>query len=836
MKKIFLLLLYSIGFTLICQAQQSGDNDPSFNPDDIGFGNGSSFDTTVYSTVLQSDGRIIVGGNFSQFNGYSRNKIARLNSIGSLDFSFDPGTGFDYAVSSVVIQSNDKIVAGGSFTLIDGTTQNRIARLNSDGSLDQTFNIGTGFNHIVTALALQQDDKIIVGGYFSSFNGTTINKIVRLSADGSIDVSFNTSLVFNANDIINAIAIQADGKIVIGGSFTNFNGTTLNNIARLNSDGTVDATFNNPGTGCNGIVSAINLQSDEKIIVGGSFTNYSGNPLNYIARLNVNGSIDLSFNTGTGFNTPINALAIQTNDKVLVGGSFSSFNGTATNCLARLNSNGSIDGTFNIGNGFNSQTYSFAIQPNGKIIVGGKFYIVDGTAREHIAQLNSDGSLDIPFNPGTGFNNFVNAIVLQNDGKILVGGWFSIYNGNSANRIIRLDENGYIDFTFNSDLGFDYHGVNAIVVQPDGKIIVGGEFYNYNGNLRSCIVRLNSDGSIDTGFNPGSGFSDGSGVGVYALALQQDGKIICGGKFTTYDGTSANYIIRLNSDGSIDATFNTGTGFSSYVTCLALQSDGKIIAGGWFTSYNGSSCNRIVRLNTDGSFDASFVSNTGFDDYVNTNAIQSDGKIIVGGNFNTYDGNNRKKIVRLNTDGSIDAAFNTGLGFSSYTKFLLLQPDNKILVGGNFTTYNGTNRKYISRLHSDGSLDLTFDPGTGFDSQVRALALQTDAKVIVGGIFISFDAIGRNRIARLFGDFTTEINQDEFENIVSIYPNPATTEIIVNGYSPAYLKLCNAVGQIVAESKSNKLYVGNLSQGLYVLQLFDANGQQVKTEKVIVAK
>ena len=112
------------------------------------------------------------------------------------------------------------------------------------------------------------------------------------------------------------------------------------------------------------------------------------------------------------------------------------------------------------------------------------------------------------------------------------------------------------------------------------------------------------------------------------MAIQSDGKILVGGTFFTYNGVSANRVIRLNSDGSVDNTFVTGTGFNNYVLSIVIQSDGKILVGGGFTAYNGVSANRIIRLNSDGSIDNTFVTGTGFDNYVYSIAIQSDGKIL----------------------------------------------------------------------------------------------------------------------------------------------------------------------------------------------------------------
>src|SRR5690606_36450331 len=146
---------------------------------------------SVLSTVIQADGKIIVGGDFTSFNGTIINRIARLNTDGTLDTDFNPGTGFNYGVRSTVIQVDGKIIVGGGFTSFNGTIINRIARLNTDGTLDTDFNPGTGFSSGVYSTALQVDGKIIVGGDFTSFNGVSRGRIARLNTDGTLDTDFN---------------------------------------------------------------------------------------------------------------------------------------------------------------------------------------------------------------------------------------------------------------------------------------------------------------------------------------------------------------------------------------------------------------------------------------------------------------------------------------------------------------------------------------------------------------------------------------------------------------------------------------------------------------------
>jgi uncharacterized delta-60 repeat protein len=738
---VLLALTAWIGLQGFARAQGSpGSNDPTFNVVDDGT-NRDGANYAVLALALQPDGKLLIGGDFTSYNGTPRNLIARLNADGSLDASFNPGSGANFEVHALALQSDGKVLIGGTFTSYNGTPRNRIARLNADGSLDASFNPGSGANSSVYALALQPDGKLLIGGDFTSYNGTPRNRIARLNADGSLDASFNPGT--GADTSVRALALQPDGKLLIGGEFISYNGTPRNRIARLNADGSLDASFN-PGTGANGWVLALALQPDGKLLIGGEFTTYNGTPSNRIARLNAEGSLDASFNPGSGANFEFHALALQPDGKLLIGGTFTSYNGTSRNGIARLNADGSLDASFNPGTGANGLVLALALKPDGKLLIGGEFISYNGITRNRIARLNADGSLDASFNPGTGANSWVLALALQPDGKLLIAGYFTNYNDTPRNGIARLNADGSLDASFNPGTGANGL-VLALALQPDGKVLIGGTFTSYNGTPRNRIARLNADGSLDASFNPGTGANSW----VWALALQPDGKLLIGGDFINYAFTPSNRIARLNADGSFDASFYPGTGANNSVVSLALQPDGKVLIGGTFTSFNGTPRYCIARLNADGSLDASFNPGTGSDTSVLALALQPDGKLLIGGGFTAYNGTPRNHIARLNADGSLDASFNPGTGANSSVSSLALQPDGKVLIGGVFTTYNGTPRNRIARLNANGSLDASFNPGTGANSTVRGLALQPDGKLLIGGGFTAYNGTPRTRLARL---------------------------------------------------------------------------------------
>ena len=278
--------------------------------------------------------------------------------------------------------------------------------------------------------------------------------------------------------------------------------------------------------------------------------------------------------------------------------------------------------------GTDGEVYGLAILPNNETVIVGDFSSYDNynPVRNCIALVDTNGLLDVSFNPGSGANDSINAVALAS-GKFIIGGNFTSFNGTGRNGIARVNANGSLDTTFLTGTNSGADGtVQAVAVQPDGKVLIGGDFTHVNGTARNYLARLNTDGSLDATFNPGTNF-DGT---VYALALQPSGggQIFVGGGFDV-GGQLYGNIALLNSDGSLNTSFNPGTGPDNTVFALCWQPNGQVLLGGAFTHINGSSLNGIARLNADGSIDtAGFFPGTGADDTVDciiysTNVITS---------------------------------------------------------------------------------------------------------------------------------------------------------------------------------------------------------------------
>ncbi|MEG3874337.1 DUF4347 domain-containing protein, partial [Microcoleus sp. Z1_B5] len=349
------------------------------------------------------------------------------------------------------------------------------------------------------------NDWIYVGGFFTTIGGQTRNRIARLNSDGSVDATFNP----NANGDVRAIALDSSGNPIVGGFFTTIGGSTRNRIAKLNpSTGVADATFN---PNASGQVLAIATDSSGNPIVGGFFTNIGGQPRNYIAKLNpTTGAADATFNPNA--NNLVSAIALDSSGNPIVGNQFTTIGGSIRNRIAKLNpSTGVADATFNPNASFDVR--AIALDSSGNPIVGGSFTTIGGQPRNYIAKLNpATGVADATFNPNA--NSQVNAIALDSSGNPIVGGPFTTIGGQARNRIAKLNPStGVADATFNPNASST---VSAIALDSSGNPIVGGNFTTIGGSTRNYIAKLNpSTGVADATFNP-----NGSGQ-VNAIAIDK---------------------------------------------------------------------------------------------------------------------------------------------------------------------------------------------------------------------------------------------------------------------------------------------------------------------------
>ncbi|MCX6916761.1 MAG: hypothetical protein NT167_27580, partial [Verrucomicrobia bacterium] len=697
----------------------------------------------VYSLAMQADAKVLVGGNFNTLGGQPRKSIGRLNADGTLDTGFNPGPGDSNPyVYSLAVQADGKILVGGNFTTLGGQTRSYLGRLNADGTLDSTFNPGASgdFYPEVHSLVVQVDGKILVGGRFTTLGGQSRSNLGRLSADGTLDSTFNPG-ASGSYSYVNSLVVQADGKILVGGGFTTLGGQTRNDIGRLNADGTLDTTFN-PGASSD--VTSMAVQADGKILVGGRFTTLGGQTRNDIGRLNANGTLDSTFNPGASGGTYpyVWSLTVQADGKVLVGGSFTTLGGQSRTNIGRLNADGSLDSGFNPG--ASATVYSLAVQADGRILVGGAFTTLGGQARNYLGRLNNTepaiqsisyvGSTITWLRGGTSPEVWRTTFDYSGDGLIwtnlgagtrISGGWQLV--GVSLPQGGTIRGRGYVTGgQYNASGWFveAYSAAAIFITQPANRtndagttatfsVLVGGTGpFGYQW-LRNGMPMADGDrivGALTSTLAVSNVFGGDTGAGYSVVVSSAQGSVTSALAVLTVRDPfiAAQPATQAKTGGGKEGGPLAGATASSLsLTNLQAADAGyyDVVMSNVFGSVTSAVAVLSVNLATTDSF------NAGADSYVESLAVQPDGKILVGGHFSKLSGQPRYSIARVSADGTLDNTFNPGASYDGTVSSLVVQADGKILVGGYFTTLGGQSRTNIGRLNADGTLDSAFNPG-----------------------------------------------------------------------------------------------------------------------------
>lgn len=416
----------------------------------------------VNDFLTQPDGKILVGGSFSTIAGQNKRNIARLNADGTFDATFTTDTDITGSILQFLAQPDGKILIAGGFATVNGVTRNRVARLNADGSLDTSFNVGFTPPVGVSRIALQPDGKILIPVNFGGF----LLQVLRRNADGSADNTFSPP---EFNSTPSNVIVQPDGKVLATGSFTTVDGNARRLIARFNSNGSIDNTFIAPNPDQSSIF-WLTLAPDAKMYVSGNFTTIGGLPRTYFARLNSDGTTDTSFQNPVIGPTGRNAVKtfLQPDGKVVITGFFDTIGGIARGALARLNTDGTLDTTFRdmavLGIG------ALRRQPDGKILIGGSFTTVDGVARNQIARITSDD---------------VTATMATVDGRVLTSDGRALRNAT----VTLLDLNNVVLATTTTS-SFGFFSFNTVLTGQTYTVRISSRFYRFsprtfqvNGNL-----------------------------------------------------------------------------------------------------------------------------------------------------------------------------------------------------------------------------------------------------------------------------------------------------------------------------------------------------------------
>jgi len=345
----------------------------------------------VFAITTNSAGAITLGGSFRTFNGQSRRHLARLLPDGSLDPGFDVGTGPNDRVWALAYQGDDRLLLAGDFTQINGIARARIARLTADGAVDPTFLPGAGADRLVESIEVLPDDRILIAGFFSSINGLPRSDVAILADNGGPDPSFAP---VTPPSFVGHVARLHGDHVLLGGE-VGFgpDSNVTNALMRFDLTGTRDDSFQvSIGDLFLNKVTGLIVQPDLKIVVCGDFLGVNGQPSSSLARLHANGSLDTSFNVGTGADNWVFRISPHQDGKFLAAGFFQTVNGQSRPGIARLNGDGTLDTSFDPQGGANDVVYQ-AIDAGDRILLGGGFSQFDGYDRFRFASLTPDGAL-----------------------------------------------------------------------------------------------------------------------------------------------------------------------------------------------------------------------------------------------------------------------------------------------------------------------------------------------------------------------------------------------------------------------------------------------------------
>lgn len=713
-----------------------------------GFNPGANGNVTRIGT--QADGKLLVSGEFSYIGGGQGIRFARLHADGRFDASFI--TDINGPVTGSVQLDDGRVLVHGFFTQVDGVERFGLAMLGADGKLDPGFTLATAsFSESVTGFARQKDGKIVVVGSFSQLGDKATWAVARLNADGSLDETF--AAPFNNSGwnggLADVVALQPDGKIIVVGYFEPANGNAPLAVVRLNADGTLDESFAPLPDEVAGALffslRRVAVQGDGGIVLGGAIAfDFDGTSWSGLLRLQPDGTLDTSYTPMP--NGAVDDLVVHPDGRAVIAGPFTDVDGQPQARIARLLLDGSVDPTFDAQ--ANAAVRAIGLQGDGKIVLGGSFSQVDGVGRSRLARLERDGSLEVDFIAGAdsiypGFDGQPRCLLLQTDGALLAGCGFS-YVGSEAREMARLRPDGSIDPAFNAPtfLPAFNNSVSLMALQPDGRIVIGGNFTSVDGTARYGFARLLADGSLDAAFAPAD-WSAGNNGSLHALALQPDGRILMAGYYTVGNEPLTPHIARYDANGTLDASF-VAPAVDSSIDAMVVQPDGRILIAGFFSTVNGTPRPALARLLADGSLDTSFVTGVEADGgVIQTLQLQPDGKILIAGNFSLPGAS--APIARLHSDGSVDSGFQPP-AIDGSVLTLALQTDGSLAIGGTFRHIGGVRRLNFARLHADGSLDTTSDVAIGL---VTALAQQQDGKLFAAGTFAEVDGLPRLNIVRL---------------------------------------------------------------------------------------
>lgn len=641
-------------------------------------------------------------------------RIAILNADGTTDSSFDPGEGLDAAGRAVAVLPSGKIAVGGSFSTACGNLRAGFAVLNADGSLDEA---DPGANGAVHCLLTQTDGKLIVGGAFTEFGGAERNRVARLGADLVTEGPFSPG----ADGAVNAGALQAEGKVVVAGAFTQLGPDARNRLVRLHND-PADAVlrvvnestvvWRRNGSGPEAMVARFELDTGSGYSpLGGTVARVPGEWQVTELELSGTGSIRARAFPADGHSAGM-VEEVHAFDFIPV---------LQVRMNERLLSRGNLldFGITQVGRpvnltlvltnaGLTELTLDATPVTKGGADAG--LWTVVEQPESPVAP-GEQAEFILRFTPTAEGVKNATVSIASDDG----GGVFNLGLTGSA-----IPGPGSVDSRFQVTVAGVTHNdagtvVRALAVHGEG-VMTGGSFATVNGQNRKGCARLSTTGSL---LQPeGARLNQ---YGIYAVAQLPDGKWMIGGQFTTVNGGTKKGLARLNADLTLDKTFKLVV--NEDVSCLLVQENGSVIVGGSFTKLGGKNRTYLARITPEGLLDDTWAPTVLSSRPYNL-ATQPDGKIYVGGAFYIPSRGSRCNVLRLNADGTLDASFNAP-SIVNQSEFRAMIPDG----AGGVLYGDTTSGRGLRKLLPNGDLDETFS--TEVSGIIPAIAVQADGRILV---------------------------------------------------------------------------------------------------------
>lgn len=802
--------------------------DTNFTAPTFYYNNESTYPTNglmLKEMVLEDDGKIVIVGNFSQVNGISRNRIVRLNSDGSVDTTFNVGTGFNGFANCIKKYGTDKYVIGGNFTIYNGTSKIRVIRLNYDGSIDNTFHVNTTYNQLginngleeeIDGIGVQSNGMIITNGSrFYSNNNPVTGFTVRFTSTGTRDSSFSNT----ANAGGKHMLVLSDDKLFSGHQ-------------RLNSNGTVDTTFSNTGnlntfyTGDNSSNYPLYFVYNNKIYYNNGYLNAEGISRYRIHRRNLNGSFDITFNPHFGFNidyfkrtynssqTTGNHIKVLSDGKFIVVGNYSSYNDIPCKKISRFTYDGELDTTFNLDpivsfypstSPISLSNLSMDEMSDGSLIINYPLYFNPGLTK-YVWKLNQNGSYDSNFNFNSTYQSASEIKVVDND-KFLKRNGGMIY---------RFNSDGTIDPSFNSSV----NSIRSFTVQNDGKILVTRNTVN-STSYDYPLARLNSDGSLDSSFQLQLTSIDyQSGI---ARELS-DGKILLS-SFSNQSGSNTilGNLRKFNSNGTPDSSYPETFVIGNYISKYVLN-NGNLILKRTSSTNNPNETDHFRIINSTTNINTDTFGNVPFSPSDINFDVQECDKIIAFGNFEGIDGSQYSNMVRYNLSAGGSAPPPTGSQNQTFTQGQTLA--DLTVTGENILWYSNQNAcfSYVTNKNSN--------------TQNATNSLLPITTVLEDGVtyYASQTINGVESFYRLPVKATSALSLNSSEtNSLTYYPNPVSDELNIKSATTIdRFEVCNFLGQIVSQKshESNEITIdfSHLNTGIYFVKIFAE--EQTKTIKI----